>query len=111
LAAGDVLAGIYGARLDVPTHHHQGIDRLGADLVPTAWAEDGLVEAVTLPGHPWLVGVQWHPEQSGGAELFAEFVRVSAARADGDHAPAAAPAPPPAEASPAARGSAPAVAR
>lgn len=69
-----VLAAVYGAQVDVPTHHHQGIDRLGEGLVATAWTGDGLVEAVTQPDQPWLVGVQWHPEQGGGAELFAEFV-------------------------------------
>lgn len=74
LEPGTVLAGIYGARLDVPTHHHQGIDRLAPSLLATAWAEDGLIEAFTHPGHPWLVGVQWHPEQSGGTALFDAFV-------------------------------------
>jgi gamma-glutamyl-gamma-aminobutyrate hydrolase PuuD len=31
--------------------------------VATAWAEDGLVEAVELPGNRRLLGVQWHPEE------------------------------------------------
>lgn len=83
-AEGSVLATIYGPAVDVPTHHHQGVDRLGKGLVPTAWAEDGLVEAVTLPGQPWLVGVQWHPEQAGGAALFTAF--VAAAREAGQRA-------------------------
>lgn len=78
-----VLAGIYGAATDVPTHHHQGIDGLGDALVPTAWTEDGLVEAVTLPDQPWLVGVQWHPEQAGGSALFGAF--LTAARQAGQH--------------------------
>lgn len=76
-AEGSTLATIYGAAVDVPTHHHQGVDRLGKGLVPTAWAADGLVEAVTLPGQPWLVGVQWHPEQAGGAALFRSFVAAA----------------------------------
>ena len=43
------LAGILGDGAHVvPTHHHQGIDRLGAGLVATAWAPDGTVEAVEL---------------------------------------------------------------
>jgi gamma-glutamyl-gamma-aminobutyrate hydrolase PuuD len=32
-------------------------------LRATAWAEDGTVEALELPGHPYYLGVQWHPER------------------------------------------------
>ncbi|MFQ5667334.1 MAG: gamma-glutamyl-gamma-aminobutyrate hydrolase family protein [Candidatus Binatia bacterium] len=42
--------------------HHQAIDRVGAGLEATAWAADGVVEAVEHTGHPWCIGVQWHPE-------------------------------------------------
>jgi len=42
--------------------HHQGIKELAKDLVATAFAPDGLIEAVELPGHPFAIGVQWHPE-------------------------------------------------
>ncbi|GGP59694.1 gamma-glutamyl-gamma-aminobutyrate hydrolase family protein [Streptomyces griseoincarnatus] len=46
----------------VPTYHHQAADRLGTGLIPSAYAEDGTVEAVERPDGPWVVGVQWHPE-------------------------------------------------
>ncbi|GLX52099.1 gamma-glutamyl-gamma-aminobutyrate hydrolase [Streptomyces hygroscopicus subsp. hygroscopicus] len=47
----------------VPTYHHQCVSRLGRDLIPSAHAEDGTVEAVELPAEQgWVVGVQWHPE-------------------------------------------------
>lgn len=43
--------------------HGQGISRLAKGLRPQAYAEDGLVEAVMGPmDHPFLLGVQWHPE-------------------------------------------------
>jgi putative glutamine amidotransferase len=42
--------------------HHQGIRRLAADLRAVATAPDGLIEAVEAPGHPFAIGVQWHPE-------------------------------------------------
>ncbi|MCX0274947.1 gamma-glutamyl-gamma-aminobutyrate hydrolase family protein [Nocardia zapadnayensis] len=45
----------------VSSHHHQAIRHPGAVLVPTAWAEDGVIEAVEAPG---LLGLQWHPEAS-----------------------------------------------
>ncbi|CAM5592601.1 gamma-glutamyl-gamma-aminobutyrate hydrolase family protein [Streptomyces pilosus] len=49
---------------DVPAFHHQAVDRLGRGLIPSAYAEDGTVEAVELPTGPWTVGVQWHPEMA-----------------------------------------------
>lgn len=63
--------------------HHQGIRNLADGLVATAYAPDELVEAVELPDHPWLIGVQWHPEMSAERDpvqqrLFDEL--VSAAR-------------------------------
>lgn len=42
--------------------HHQGINRLAPELTVTATAPDGLIEAVEVPGHPYALGVQWHPE-------------------------------------------------
>jgi putative glutamine amidotransferase len=43
--------------------HWQGIQRLAPPLVAEAHAQDGLIEAVRGPSaHPFLLGVQWHPE-------------------------------------------------
>ena len=44
--------------------HHQGIKDLAPGLVVSATAEDGLIEGVELgAGQPWLVAIQWHPEE------------------------------------------------
>ena len=43
--------------------HHQAIKRLGGGLKVTARSEDGLVEAVEASGYPFLIAVQWHPEE------------------------------------------------
>jgi putative glutamine amidotransferase len=43
----------------VNSHHHQAIGDVGDVLTATAWAEDGVIEAVEAPG---MLGVQWHPE-------------------------------------------------
>lgn len=42
--------------------HHQGVRDLAAELRATAVAPDGLVEGAEVPGHPFAVSVQWHPE-------------------------------------------------
>jgi putative glutamine amidotransferase len=78
-APGSALAKIIGERADVATYHHQSVDRLGADLVATGWAEDGVVEAVELPGREWVLGVQWHPEAFAGGPLFEAFVAACGA--------------------------------
>jgi putative glutamine amidotransferase len=83
IAAGTRLAGILGANgagVDVPTAHHQAIDRLGDGLVATAWAEDGVVEAVepSDAGGPFLVAVQWHPEAGADPRLIQALVSASA---------------------------------
>jgi putative glutamine amidotransferase len=60
---GSCLAGLAGlGSLQVNSLHHQGIRSVASPLQATAFAPDGLVEAVELPGHPFALGVQWHPE-------------------------------------------------
>jgi len=57
------LAGIVGAGgLDVNSRHHQAIESLGQGLAVSAISEDGVIEAVELPGAGFALAVQWHPE-------------------------------------------------
>ena len=50
--------------LTVNSFHHQAPDRLGSGLVASGWSEDGLVEALESGTEaPWLLAVQWHPEE------------------------------------------------
>ncbi len=61
---GSALEGIFGTdTLFINSFHHQAVRDLADPLVATVWAEDGLVEAVEGRDHPWLYGVQWHPER------------------------------------------------
>lgn len=63
LTAGGVFEKLAGAReLKVNSLHSQGIDRLAKPLFVEAVAPDGQIEAVSLPGARFIVGVQWHPE-------------------------------------------------
>lgn len=58
------LANIAGT-LDaiVNSHHHQAIESVGANLVATAWATDGVIEALEDPRPDrFVLAVQWHPE-------------------------------------------------
>jgi putative glutamine amidotransferase len=58
-----MVAKIWGERTTVRCSHHQAIDVMGRGLVVTARSTDGLIEAVELPEAPFVVGVQWHPEE------------------------------------------------
>ena len=58
---GSRAAAIYGSEVAVNSLHHQIVDRIGDGLTATAWADDGAVETLELPGHD-VLAVQWHPE-------------------------------------------------
>ncbi|MGV9425543.1 gamma-glutamyl-gamma-aminobutyrate hydrolase family protein [Streptomyces sp. NPDC003656] len=63
----------------VPTYHHQCVDRLGRDLIPSAHAADGTVEAVELPAtEGWVLGVQWHPEMGEDVRVMRALVDAAA---------------------------------
>lgn len=64
--------------VSVPTHHHQAVDRPGDGLMASAYAADGTVEAVELPGADWVLGVQWHPEMDDDLRVMRALVRAAA---------------------------------
>ncbi len=78
-----------GAEVLVNSRHHQAIESVAPGLAVSGTSPDGLAEAVETAGGPWLVAVQWHPENLAAAgdpvsrRLFAEFAvaaREAAAR-------------------------------
>ena len=81
LEEGTRLAALLGDHAPVKSHHHQGFGRVGDGLRVAAYAEDGTIEAVEDPSHPFALGVLWHPEAGEDLKLFEEL--VSAARAYG----------------------------
>jgi putative glutamine amidotransferase len=61
--------------------HHQAIREVAPGLEVVAHAPDGIIEGVEMPGHPWLVGVQWHPELTAARDppqqrLFAALAKA-----------------------------------
>ena len=50
--------------LTVVSWHHQAIKTIPDDWAIVAQAADGLPEALEYTQHPWMFGVQWHPELS-----------------------------------------------
>jgi putative glutamine amidotransferase len=72
--------------LMVNSLHGQGIDSPAFGLFVEAVAPDGQIEAVSLPGARFVVGVQWHPEYKPlenpfSRALFAAFAQACHATA------------------------------
>ena len=82
LTPGGLLALLAGStEIMVNSLHSQGIDRLAPGLRIEATAPDGQIEAVSLPGARFVLGVQWHPEHKAlenplSSALFAAFAQA-----------------------------------
>jgi putative glutamine amidotransferase len=87
-----ILAGLDSVRnsdapIRVNSSHHQAVRDVGRNLTATAWAKDGVIEAVEdARGDQFAVGVQWHPElltrhDELSRELFRLFVDKCAGKA------------------------------
>ncbi|MFI8964310.1 gamma-glutamyl-gamma-aminobutyrate hydrolase family protein [Streptomyces sp. NPDC053493] len=75
---GTRYAALVPERTSVPTYHHQCVDVLGKNLVVSAHAADGTVEAVELPAPVWALGVQWHPEMGEDLRVMRALVEAAA---------------------------------
>ncbi len=49
-------------RIFVNSFHHQGLRTIAKGFRVSATSKDGLPEALEKSGHPFFLGVQWHPE-------------------------------------------------
>jgi putative glutamine amidotransferase len=80
---GTLLHKITGSeRLAVNSAHHQAAERVGAGIVVSGRAPDGVVEAIEDPRRRFCLGVQWHPEYrigAGDTAIIDAFVRAAAA--------------------------------
>jgi putative glutamine amidotransferase len=80
---GSRLAEVMGQlEFSANSDHHQAIKDIASGLAVVGEAPDGVIEAVEMPDHPWLVAVQWHPERTAAEDpvqqrLFDQFVLAS----------------------------------
>lgn len=80
LQPGSRAAGIFRTGpAEIACHHHQGVDRIGDDLIATARAADGVIEMVEAVDHPFVVGVQWEAGQTPD-ERFHQALSEAASR-------------------------------
>ena len=92
LTAGSLVRRIYGAdriverhrhRYEVNNHYLQRLQDAGLSVSGRSLTGE-LCEMVEIPGHPWFVGCQFHPEFTstprGGHPLFKSFVEAALAR-------------------------------
>lgn len=49
-------------KIKVNSRHHQANRKLGKGLTVSGRANDGIIEAVESKIHPFILGLQWHPE-------------------------------------------------
>ena len=84
--AGSRLAGIFGeTAFGANSFHHQAVKQLGRGLKAVDWSPDGVSEGVESSAHPWLLEVQFHPENlvpshEPSRRLFEAFVAACAER-------------------------------
>jgi putative glutamine amidotransferase len=88
VTSGSLLERLMRERVDdesvpVNSRHHQAVKQLGAGLVISGTAPDGVIEAIEDPSKRFCLGVQWHPEnfyRTGEfSALFEAFVRAATA--------------------------------
>jgi putative glutamine amidotransferase len=98
ISPGSRLDRVLGPTLSVtaaawPSGRHQDVGRLGGGLSAVAWTAGGTgdgggtadgtgddtVAAFELTGHPFAIGLAWHPEQADDLRIFEELRAVAEA--------------------------------
>lgn len=74
-----VMQKVFGKEDMVNSYHHQAVKTLAKDFKITAYAPDGIVEAIEYTGDCFIMGVQFHPEMTAAVhkpslDLFKEFI-------------------------------------
>jgi CTP synthase len=95
LAKGSLAAAMYGKqqiwerhrhRYEVNNRYRERLEQAGLRF--SGWSVDDLVEVIELPGHPWFVASQFHPEFTSnprdGHPLFTGFVLAARKHKSGE---------------------------
>ncbi len=88
LVTGTLAHATYGRERIMERHRHRYefnnryLERLSrSGLKFSGFSQDGLVELIELPGHPWFIACQYHPEFNStprdGHPLFTGFIRAA----------------------------------
>lgn len=79
LADDSLLGRLLGSKVQVQAAHHQAPDQIPDGLSITGWSpDDEVVEALEVTGHPFGVGVQWHPESGDDPRLLTALIEAAA---------------------------------
>lgn len=73
---GSLVARVLGTGMVVNSSHHQGVEDPGT-LKVTGYADDDTIEVLEDPDADFVLGVQWHPENSDDRRLFAALVSAA----------------------------------
>lgn len=83
LSEGCRLSPVFGpVARDCHSFHHQSVRAVGSGLRVVGSSSDGMIEAIEHETCRWVVGIQWHPEDTSHHDveqqrLFDEFVRAT----------------------------------
>lgn len=84
IKGGKILRGLFGrGKIMVNSYHHQAVTPavLAAGLAGVAFDRRGMIEAFESIRHPFVLGLQWHPERmpwkTHGAKIFRALVRAA----------------------------------
>lgn len=77
--AASIMQKVFGKEDMVNSYHHMAVKDLAKDFKITAYAPDGVVEAIEYIGECFMMGVQFHPEMTAAVhkaslDLFKEFI-------------------------------------
>ncbi|MBI3803677.1 MAG: gamma-glutamyl-gamma-aminobutyrate hydrolase family protein [Nitrospirae bacterium] len=68
-------------QLRVNSAHHQGVNRVARGYIANAESPDGVIEGIEAVNHPFVLGVQWHPEflnaEDRSRSLFKSFLKMA----------------------------------
>ncbi len=69
-------------KIRVNSSHHQSVKAVASRLFASAVAPDGVIEAIESRHHPFLLGVQWHPEflydhDAMARRIFSAFLKAT----------------------------------